>query len=102
MDLNNKISPVAGGIDYVPDILSTKENNNAFKDIYDAYLGVYNTANEYQNDLAKAQVDFAVGETDDMLSVMLAQEKAYASLNFAVQVTNKVMESYREIMRIQL
>ncbi len=102
MNLNNNIAPVRS-IDYVPEILKTKdEGNNTFKDIYDAFLSVYNTTNEYQNQASKAQMDFAVGETDDILSVMLAQEKAYASLNFAVQVTNKVMESYREIMRIQL
>jgi len=37
-----------------------------------------------------------------MLAVILAQEKAYTSLNFTVQVTSRIIDAYREIMRIQV
>jgi flagellar hook-basal body complex protein FliE len=61
-----------------------------------------NETSAYQNAAESAQIDFAAGRTDDMLGVMLAQEKAFSTLNFTIQVTNKVVEAYREIMRIQL
>jgi len=50
----------------------------------------------------RLQIDYAAGRTDDILAVMLAQQKAYSSLNFTVQVTNKIIEAYREIMRISV
>jgi flagellar hook-basal body complex protein FliE len=34
--------------------------------------------------------------------VLMAQDRAYSSLNFTVQVTNKIIESYREIIRMQI
>jgi flagellar hook-basal body complex protein FliE len=72
----------------------------AFGDIYNAYIGLVTETDTYQAAAEKAQVDYTLGKTDDMAAVLLAQEKAYASLNFTVQVTNKVLDAYREIMRI--
>jgi flagellar hook-basal body complex protein FliE len=60
------------------------------------------TTAENQKRAEDLAVKFADGETEDMLAVILAQEKAYASLNFAVALTNKLTASYREILGIQL
>ena len=43
-----------------------------------------------------------LGETDNLHDVMIASQKAEVSLSFAVEVRNKILESYKEIMRIQL
>lgn len=43
-----------------------------------------------------------LGETDNIHEVMIASQKAELSLSFAVEVRNKILESYKEIMRIQL
>jgi len=82
-----------------------KQNVNAkdaFGSVFDAAMAVLNETNNYQKAADKLQLDLAAGRTDDILSVLLAQEKAYSSLNFTVQVTNRVIEGYREIMRMQL
>lgn len=42
------------------------------------------------------------GEIDDLHQVMLAAEKANLELQLAVQVRNKVIEAYQEIMRMQM
>jgi flagellar hook-basal body complex protein FliE len=81
---------------------SDETDVNIFGDIYNSFLGIYEQANNFQNELQSLQLDFASGKTDDILAVMMAQERAYASLNFAVQVTNNAMEAYREIMRMQI
>lgn len=76
--------------------------DNSFDSFYNAYLSIMNETNQLQIDADKIQVDYVTGKTDDMLAVMLAQEKAYSSLNFTVQVTNKIIDAYREIMRISM
>ncbi len=43
-----------------------------------------------------------LGETDNLHEVMIAYEKADLTLNFAIEVKNKIVEAYKEIMRIQV
>lgn len=43
-----------------------------------------------------------LGETDNLHGVMIANQKAEMTLNFAVEVKNKVVEAYKEITRLQL
>ncbi len=45
---------------------------------------------------------FAMGEVDNIHDVTIAAMKADLSLNLAVEVTNKVLSAYSEIMRLQL
>jgi len=75
---------------------------DAFSSALDAALAILNETNDYQKTAEALQLDLAAGRTDNILSVLLAQEKAFSSLNFTVQVTNKIIEGYREIMRMQL
>ncbi|OJV64697.1 MAG: flagellar hook-basal body complex protein FliE [Clostridiales bacterium 38-18] len=45
---------------------------------------------------------FALGITDNISDVTIAAMKADLSINLAVEVTNKVLSAYNEIMRLQL
>jgi flagellar hook-basal body complex protein FliE len=88
-------------------------------------LGVGN--NEFQVKENKSQVDFggylkdaigkvnelelqskrndemlAIGEIDNIHEVMIASQKAEVALQFTMEVKNKIMEAYKEIMRLPL
>jgi flagellar hook-basal body complex protein FliE len=86
----------------VPVLKAESSNGEEFGSVFQSYMNLFNETNVQQLSAEQLQLDYASGKTDDMLAVMLAQEKAYTSLNFTVQVTNKLIESYREIMRMQL
>lgn len=45
-------------------------------------------------------VRLAAGEVEDIAQVIIASERASLSLNLAIQVRNKVIEAYQEIMRM--
>lgn len=45
---------------------------------------------------------FTLGQIDNISDVSIAGMKADLSLNLAVEVTNKVLAAYSEIMRLQL
>lgn len=45
---------------------------------------------------------FITGQISDVHSLMIASEKAQLGLQLTVQVRNKVIEAYQEIMRTQL
>ncbi|MYL62452.1 flagellar hook-basal body complex protein FliE [Bacillus hwajinpoensis] len=56
------------------------------------------------NQVASEQMTnkLVTGEVQDVHEVMLAAQKASLSLNLTVEVRNKVIESYQEIMRMQM
>ena len=55
---------------------------------------------QQEADASGAQL--AAGEPVELHDVMLAQEKASLSFELAVQVRNKLVEAYQDIMRMQV
>lgn len=102
----NAVSAIHGiNVDNVQSLINTRPveaNRSTFEMFYDAAVNLVNETNAHQRTADQLQLDFATGRTDDILAVMMAQERAHASLNFTLQVTSRIVESYREIMRMQI
>ena len=73
-----------------------------FESFFNSAIDILNETNRFNLRAEQLQTDLATGKTDDILMVLMAQDRAFSSLNFTVQVTNKIIESYREIMRMQM
>ncbi len=76
--------------------------NDSFKAVFDAAMGLTENANELQKASDEATIKFITGEDDSIHNVLLAQEKALIALQFTTEVTNKSLEAYNEIMRMQI
>ena len=59
-------------------------------------------ANDLQKDANHAVEELAVGKTKDIHATMIAIEKADISFRFLMQIRNKVIDAYREIMKMQV
>lgn len=68
----------------------------------EAYFNAFKVTNDFQKESNQAQLDYATGKSDDILAVSMAQEKATTALTFTVQLTNRMLSSYKEIMSMQL
>lgn len=57
-----------------------------------------------QDQLYAEKMDEALmaGKVDNIEDVMIASEKAELSLSFAVEIRNKVLDAYKELMRMQM
>ena len=55
-----------------------------------------------QQEADAGSVQLAAGEPVELHDVMLSQERASLSFELAVQVRNKLVEAYQEIMRMQV
>lgn len=55
-----------------------------------------------QNQSDKLTSELVTGEVQNIHDVMIASQKASLSLQLTVQVRNKVVEAYQEVMRMQL
>lgn len=58
--------------------------------------------NRLQSEADKAAKDLAIGRAENIHDVMIAMEKASVSFRMMMQVRNKVIEAYQEIMRMQV
>lgn len=61
-----------------------------------------NKVNDLQIQSEQVANDFAAGNTDNIHDVMIAAEKADIALQFTMQIRNKIMDAYSEIMRMQI
>ena len=57
--------------------------------------------NDLQKKADQASVDLATGRIEDISQVVIAAEKAAVALQLTIQVRNKMLESYQEMMRMQ-
>lgn len=90
--INNTVTPIKT-------VNKANENVVNFKELL---LDALNNVNTLEQESAKITEDFIAGRTDDIHSVLIAGEKASISLQFIMEVRNKVMEAYQEIMRMQI
>ena len=58
--------------------------------------------NASQNTASSDSVALATGQASDVTSVVTDIEKANLEMQLAVQVRNKVVDAYQEIMRMQI
>lgn len=58
--------------------------------------------NELLNSADKKASDLAVGRSENLHDASIAMEKAETALKLLVQVRNKALDAYHEIMRMQL
>ncbi|WP_058303926.1 flagellar hook-basal body complex protein FliE [Gorillibacterium timonense] len=64
--------------------------------------GALTKLNQAEQDSANLTTSFIQGETTDIHSLMIAQEKVSLGLELTVQARNKMIEAYQEIMRMQM
>lgn len=76
---------------------SNKKNGQLFKSIFD------NAMDNYIEAEAKVNEDIyklSVGESDDLHNLMINAQKAELSLDLVIQLRNKAIDAYNEIMRM--
>ncbi len=75
-----------------------KQAAESFSDIFEDTLAKVNTLQQNADSAVK---QFVAGELD-IHEVMIEVEKANTALQLAVQLRNKAVEAYQEIMRMQV
>ena len=77
----------------------TSGNKTSFADVINDAL---NRVNDLQVQSSNMTDDFLTGKSDNIHSVMIAGSKADLALQMTLQVRNKVMDAYKEIMNMQV
>lgn len=101
---NSFITPITplgeiSGLRSLQDDLPQKGNEQPFKDIFNAAIqNLKDTEIISNNDTAQ----LALGDIDDLHTLGIDATKAYLAERLVVELRNRAMEAYSEIMRINL
>lgn len=83
-------------VDHAP---SASPVPSAFGDIFGA--GLHRLEADLQGQ-ANAAAQLATGQTENLHQVMLKLEESRIAFQFALQVRNRLLESYQDVMRMQI
>ncbi|MGE0631716.1 MAG: flagellar hook-basal body complex protein FliE [Pseudobdellovibrionaceae bacterium] len=72
------------------------------KSFSDTLKDAVGQVNELQKTSDKAMQALATGKTDNIPEVMMAAEKADIAVKLMVQVRNKIIEAYQDVMKMQV
>lgn len=82
-----------------PEKTNTDKNNLDFANILKEAIEEVNVLQKNADSVA---ADYAAGKITDIHQVIIAAEKASLSLKLTSEVTNRIVEAYKEIMRMQI
>jgi len=96
-----KIGDILQGIPDQPEFgtLAPKETNQTGPSFGQVLSGFVNDVNDLQTEAGDAVRHFVSGESTDLHEVMVATEKAKTSLDLLMEIRNKALDAYRELMR---
>ena len=75
------------------------ENRGIFKDIF---TNMVNNVTETEETLEQQEYLLATGQLDDAHTVTIAASEAQMAVDLLVQMSNKALDAYNELMRISL
>ena len=71
-------------------------------DFMDIMKGLTKDVDEKLKTADQKMQQFALGQSQDLHEVVVTSEKADISLRFLLQLRNKLLEAYQEMMRMQV
>ena len=80
------------------------ENNNSQNEINFSNL-IFNQiekVSHLENEASQKAKDFIVGKNDNVADLVISGEKAKLALEFTVEMRNKIINAYKEIMRMPM
>ncbi|MGE5087463.1 MAG: flagellar hook-basal body complex protein FliE [Bacillota bacterium] len=86
----------------VEGVSSSSSSAESGKSFADTLKEAVTSVNELQKSSDKFAQNVATGKTDDVAGAMIAAEKADIALRVMVQVRNKIIDAYQEVMKMQV
>jgi flagellar hook-basal body complex protein FliE len=93
-----RVAGLGGPRTIAPSVRETKPSEGFGASLREA-LG---KVNQLQQEADRAAESFSVGRTQDVAGTLIAVEKANLGLQLALQVRNKLLEAYQEILRMPI
>ncbi len=81
---------------------SGKQETDKAAGFKDMLKNAISEVNHLQKDGEQKTLELAMGKSTDLHDVVIATEKANMALQLTLEIRNKMVEAYQEIMRMQV
>lgn len=98
MEINRVNSLLSLG-NYGEKVSDNTKDKESFSDFLSNAL---NQVNQLQVDSSEYKRKLALGEVDNLHDLSIASEKADVAMQITLSIRNKIVEAYKEILRIQI
>lgn len=83
----------------------TQASENAetasFDNLLNSAMKLVNQTEDYSNKAEEEEIKYAMGQSDSLHDLMIAQQKASVSLQYTVAVKNTAIDAYKTLMNLQ-
>lgn len=100
--MNTHFNPISEVNQIQPSNPKTITPAKAQTNFAETLKGAINNLNAAQNESDKMTEALAAGKTQDLHQVMITAQKSSIALETTVQVQQKVIDAYNEVMRMQI
>lgn len=76
--------------------------DTSFDNFLNTALDNINTTNSFLSDAENEEIKWALGETENTHDLTIALQKAYTALQYTVAIRDKLLDSYKELMQMQV
>lgn len=77
-------------------------DTNGFDSVLNNAMKLVSDTNTLQNQASAQEVSFALGESDNVHDLIVAQQKANMAIQYTVAVRNQFIQGYNTIMNMQI
>ncbi len=97
-----EISPILSQLPVASGAAAPAGGQKSLEGFGKALTDAIGSLDKLQQEADAGSVQLAAGEPVELHDVMLAQDRASLSFQLAVQVRNKLVEAYQDVMRMQI
>lgn len=101
-DYQNKIDVVKNGQEINPTSVTQVDDTTFASNLSKAISGALSDVNELQNTATSIQSEFQMGGDIPLTEVVINMQKASLAFEATVQIRNKVLSAYQEIMNMPI
>lgn len=97
-----KMQPLSGSVKTNNILADMEEQQTEEKSFGDLLGEAIQSVNQQSLDVTEKRKALAAGKLDDLSQVVIAAEKSSINMQLTIQVRNRILEAYQEIMRMPL
>lgn len=85
----------------ITNAVANTDNRVAFSSLLDSAVQMLNETTALSNKAEEEEIRFALGQSNSIVDLITAQQKANLSLQYTVVMRDSVVGAYRELMNMQ-
>ena len=93
----SNITPIS-----MPDLVAPARSTDQSGEFQKVLSGSIDKLESLNNDASEAVQKFLTGENEELHTAILATQKASLAFELGLQVRNKVVDAYQEVMKMQI